>query len=654
MAGHPVIKLAVLRHISLPHTLALICQCRDVPTVVTWAIFCAIIAMALPECVLDAVNPLLGTRIAPSPPIHAVYVFIFFRVAYNFGLGLLLRRQSRTQFLTRFVESLKRRGESSWQYRLVRKSLRGTLRVDAINTLPPPFCAWILARYIINIILPSDVLAFSLVVVKYAAPFDAFSTPFDAFSAVTGLILILASINAKVSAHKTLGQFAWFYGDFFYLLDTKADAELAFDGVFQLFPHPMYTVGYFWCYGAALLSRSYVVFVLALLAHFSQMAFLVFVESPHIEKLYGSENVQSAGDEDTAAATSATIAARETKHANIFVVKNFDKFRATDWSLVLLVVVYALMLVVGTGAIGVDGPIFGTPNGVFGTYTGTIFVANALLWKLVSALAIGLVLVNQDRSEFWTHHFEERECRVPAEARPRRTGENVADDGTSGALQRSGRYRDAHAHAMTRARYEAFEQFKRFANLTRSMEMVSLILCGWWFFHVPDYIVHTEGGRGASLAIAEAAKLLWGSWRYQAEMLSGAALVGVSWWSFHQCYLALGDYGWFYGDFFIPDDAPVMSYTGIYRYLNNPDAVLGQLWIYGLALICHSTTIALLAVVSQTVNLIFAHYIEEPHLRMLYKSQVRKDSSAVSRALKNSIHALLAGNWRLEDDIIGE
>jgi len=40
---------------------------------------------------------------------------------------------------------------------------------------------------------------------------------------------------------------------------------------------------------------------------------------------------------------------------------------------------------------------------------------------------------------------------------------------------------------------------------------------------------------------------------------------------------AVGDFGWFYGDFFIPDShfKPTLCYTGIYRFLNNPDCVTG-------------------------------------------------------------------------------
>lgn len=95
--------------------------------------------------------------------------------------------------------------------------------------------------------------------------------------------MLALSFWSKARAHDVLGDYAWFWGDFFFLVDT----QLVFDGVFKLFPHPMYTVGYAAYYGVALLTRSYTVLLVSMIAHTFQLLFLMLVEEPHMHKVYG-------------------------------------------------------------------------------------------------------------------------------------------------------------------------------------------------------------------------------------------------------------------------------------------------------------------------------------------------------------------------------
>ena len=53
-------------------------------------------------------------------------------------------------------------------------------------------------------------------------------------------------------------------------------------------------------------------------------------------------------------------------------------------------------------------------------------------------------------------------------------------------------------------------------------------------------------------------------------VLSAIILFGVAWWTFQECYNVLGDFGWYYGDFFLPnprlrESKESLSYVGIYR-----------------------------------------------------------------------------------------
>jgi phosphatidylethanolamine N-methyltransferase len=500
-----------------------------------------------------------------------VSLAIFWRLAYDVGLGLMLYSQSKSEFLTKWVKSVQAKGTNHWLNKIV-SSVIDTTMGDGHNSLqdpklPPEYSAWILARFVINVVLPNDVWAFCLAAARFTdlEALFSFRDPVQECDwsqkiclsnyiiYPIGFALMATSLMGKVSAHHVIGQFAWFWGDFFF----KVDQELTFDGIFELTPHPMYTVGYGWAYAVGLLSRSYAVLALAMGSHLCQMLFLQFVETPHIEKLYGTES----------SASSKTNG----KTSNVFIVKNFDSFRASDVSLVISVAFMVIAVILGSW--DENSPLS----------SDAFFVFQAIFWRSVSSLVLAYVLVRQEKDKFWTEHF---------------------------------------VKTLHSTKEEAFENWKRLFNLLTSLQHVSFLLCAYRLFKAPPLEEMFSGFFAARVIFAI---LLW----------------GLTYWSFSSSFEILGDFGWFYGDFFLdPPEFAQLTYTGIYRYINNPDVYLGHVWMYAVAILCSSWELFVVGFAAQSAHVVFLQLVEKPHLRAIYSNKVREHSTAVEGVLKRKLTTL--------------
>ena len=528
---------------------------------------------------------ILGAHIIAMPilpaslrvPIYAV-VFLFWRACYNAGIGYLLHVQSNHRRLVAWAKKTKifvnpKTGENKklWLYRTLKRELETKIPQDyTFEDAPVEYNTWLLFRRVVDLILMCDFVSYIMFAVACGSqPVDE-SLARTAARWLGGLSLFGFNLWVKMDAHRVVKDFAWYWGDFFYLVDQ----ELTFDGVFEMAPHPMYSVGYAWYYGISLMAASYKVLFISIVAHAAQFAFLIWVENPHIEKTYNpppsrKQFLEHDNEQDdqapherqdghvNGAPPLATVSQPSPVH-NLLGLQNIDLHRVTDTSVILLqIYVYSFMV------LAPSTPLFQT-----------LFVVNATLWRLWYSLGVGFLLDRQSKRKRWTRHFL-------------KYGESTE---------------------------EAWRQWKGMYHLSMTMCYASFVAASWKMYSTPAD---------------------WSSGLVLLRHVIGAGLVALQMWTTISIYQSLGEFGWFFGDFFF-DHSPKLKYSGIYRFLNNPERVIGLAGVWGAALITGSSAILGLAILSHLLALCFIQFVERPHMQKLYGQSMR-GASGLSRSFKRSL-----------------
>lgn len=563
---------------TVPHTEDMVSQLFD-PTQPKNASDIAIVTVLAYLCGLLYFLP-VRLRV----PVFAV-IFLFWRTCYNGGIGWLLQSQSHHKRLTSWAKrsgifEKPESGKNSrpFLYKWLKQELEAKIPKDyRFEDAPLEYNTWLLFRRVVDLILMSDFVSYCLFAIASGGRPVGEKLPMTIARWVCGIGLVLFNLWVKLDAHRVVKDFAWYWGDFFYLIDQ----ELTFDGVFELAPHPMYSVGYAGYYGISLMAASYKVLFISIIAHAAQLIFLTFVENPHIEKTYNappplpkrSEISGLSGPPPTdrpqyqsrllsvgniqEAALNPTSTGPSQAH-NLLGFQNVDLFRVTDTSVILLqLYMYSVA--------------FLTPSNL--TWQ-AFFLLSAFAWRLWYSIGLGVILDRQSNKKRWTRHFV-------------KYGEGID---------------------------EAWRQWKGIYHLSMVMCYTSFICATWKMYSLPA------------------------DWTYGMTILRhviGIALIALQVWTATSIYESLGEFGWFFGDFFY-NGPQKLTYDGIYRFLNNPERTIGLAGVWGAAILTWSKAIFFLALLSHALTLCFIQFIERPHMEKLYRQSLR-ETSGVSKNIQRSL-----------------
>ncbi|AET40587.1 phosphatidylethanolamine N-methyltransferase Ecym_6204 [Eremothecium cymbalariae DBVPG len=493
--------------------------------------------------------------------------YVVWRLTYNLGIGVVLHLQSHHEFLTEFSKRHKLFDggnnnsllASFCQFEIASKMPKNY----DFSSYPPEFNVWLLFRQFVDLVLMQDFTTYMLYVVlslPNELSLDLLTT-MDWTSAriSVGIGMLLFNVWVKLDAHRVVKDYAWYWGDFFFLLQ---DSNLVFDGVFNISPHPMYSIGYLGYYGVSLITGDYRVLLVSIMGHLLQFLFLKYVETPHIERIYGPDYPQDLERVDDIIIKNSQNYTKPLMSHLWF--SNFDPLRPTDF------------FTVGTAIFSFVSVLVLKPS------TKTMFII-ALSIKLFTT-GINFTILHQQSNDKWFTKLFLR----------------------NGYTQ-----------------LYSFQIWQFIFNFNLTACYVALISQTWTQYKSIENSDFTT-------------------------VIFGFILIALQMWSNSEILNAISEFGWFYGDFFLTNyiQRPKLASHGIYRYLNNPECVLGIAGAWGTVLItdfCLENII--LATVWTLSNYIMVNFVESPHVAKVYGSEMLSRQSGIGKTLSGFAPLKQVSHW---------
>lgn len=506
-----------------------------------------------------------------------VFLYIFWRLSYNFGIGFLLNQQSKR---FRLVEWSKKLGlfsenSSSVASRIARLEVQTQMGPSyQIDKNPVDFNTWLIFRKVVDLILMQDFTTFVCLFVACCTcdgnQFIHGQQPWLIWTRfVVGGVLIVFNFWVKVNAHNTIKDYAWYWGDFFFRQINNED--LIFDGVFEMFPHPMYSVGYVGYYGFALIAKSYTVLTVAVFGHFLQMVFLHYIENPHIDKIYGPSSNESS--------LMKLIKLKDLTHFDnskpLVGLANLNFLRASDFINLINVFTYSFLI-----------PVLGSwsASTTNTSAVGRVLFYLAVLIKSLECVSINVVLVLQSKYKFFSKWYLANS--IPVE-----------------------------------------KSLNNFAVLYNSL--INLTYSAFFGMNLFEIINWRSVGNVLEIDY------------FHLRVFLGLLLILTQVWINTSIIDLIGYFGWFYGDFFVPKSSSMpqrshLTKAGVYRYLNNPEQVFGVCGVMGVTLMVPTFDNMLICVLWVVNNFIRINFIEKTHMIKVYgETEVLQDSGVTKTVKKH-------------------